>query len=126
VVRVLRDPEYHVARRVVEIRDGVLTLRLYLDPTVTGCAHDYFSRQGLDGVDLDAAIVAAQIHTALGASTTAPSRCVPRSPATSNAPADLDAELAWLLKVTASFTRHPPSRIAEIVSPHPTPTGGTQ
>lgn len=29
---VLGDPDYHVARRVVEIRDGILTLRPYQDP----------------------------------------------------------------------------------------------
>lgn len=76
----LTDPEYHVARRVVEIRDGILTLRLYLDPTATDQARDHFSRRGLDGVELDAAIVAAQIHTALDASGTTSDRCVPRSP----------------------------------------------
>ena len=122
--RVFQDPEYHIARRIVEIRDGILTLRLYLDPVITDQARDHFSQQGLDDLDLDAAIVAAQIHAALDARITTSDHSVLRSPTTSNAPADLDAELVWLLKVTRHFTRHHRS-MAKFASPDPTPTGGT-
>lgn len=121
--RVLKDPEYHVARRVVEIRDGILTLRPYQDPAVAQGARAYYGSRGLTGEDLDAAIVAAQIHAALDVRDVSPRRHQPPSPASSSAPADLDAELAWLLKVTTFFTQ-PPSRNIQPASADPTPTGG--
>jgi hypothetical protein len=122
-IRVLKDPQFHVARRVVEIRDGILTLRPYQDPAIEHSARDYFSCRGLAGDDLDAAIVAAQLHAALDACEASPRRDASSSPVTGNTPADLDAELSWLLKVTKFYTKNP-GRIGEITSPDPTPTGG--
>lgn len=123
-LRVLKDPEYHLARRVVEILDVILAARPYLDPAVTERARAHYRSCGLDGNDLDAVVVATQIHHTLGVNVAAPRRSTLNSPATGNTPADLDAEIAWLLKVTTRFTRHP-SHVAEAGSPDPTPTGGT-
>ena len=122
--RVLKDLEYHVARRVVEIRDGILTLRPFQDPDVAQRARAHYSHRGLTGDDLDAAVIAAQIHTALDAHGPLPRRQQPPSPAADNNPADLDTELTWLVKVTKYFTKNP-SPLGELASPDPTPTGDT-
>ena len=120
---VLGDPEYHIARRVVEIRDGILTLRPYQDPASAQQARARYRDRGLVGDELEAAIIAAQIHAALDAREAASRREQPTSPAAGNAPDNLDAELAWLLKVTKHFTKQTETR-GELASPHPTPTGG--
>ena len=101
-VRVLSDLEYHVARRVVEIRDGILTLRPYQDPAYAEHARTLFASRGLMHDDLDAAVTAIQIHAALDAREAAPHGDRASSPTAGNSPADLDAELAWLLKVTST------------------------
>ena len=44
-------------------------------------------------------------------------------PALGNSPADLDAELAWLLKVTKHFTKYPAGP-RELADTDLTPTGG--
>lgn len=119
---VLSDPEYHVARRVVEIRDGILTLRPYQDPEFAQRTRARYSGRGLAGADLDAAVTAAQIHAALDAREVAPRRDQSASPAVGNTPADLDAELAWLLKVARHFIVAP-EFIGEL-GPDLTPTGG--
>lgn len=121
--RILKDPEFHVARRVVEIRDGILTLRPYQDPALEQRARAHYSDRGLAGGDLDAAVTAAQIHAALLRPGSSPRREQPPSSTAGNTPADLDAELAWLLKVTHHFTRQPDA-IAQSTQPDPTPTGG--
>jgi hypothetical protein len=104
---VLSDPEYHATRRAVEIRDGILTLRPYQDPDYAERARTHYGGRGLAGDDLDAAVTAAQIHAALDAREAAPRREQPPSPTAGNAPANLDAELAWLLKVTKHFKKKP-------------------
>jgi hypothetical protein len=121
--RVLKDPEYHVARRVVEIRDGILTLRPYQDPEYAQRIRVFYDGHGLVGDDLDAAVTAAGIHAALDAREAAPRREQPRSPAANNLPADLDAELTWLLKVTEHFSK--PSAVSDDqTDSDPTLTGG--
>jgi hypothetical protein len=101
--RVLKDTEYHVGRRIVEIRDGILTLRPYQDPDYAQRVRTHYDGRGLIGDDLDAAVTAASIHAALGAHEAAPRREQPPSLAAGKVPADFDAELAWLLKVTKHF-----------------------
>jgi hypothetical protein len=118
--RVLSDPEYHATRRAVEIRDGVLTLRPYQDPDYAQLAREHYSNRGLAGDDLDAAVTAAQIRAALDAREAAPRREQPPSLIAGNAPANLDAELAWLLKVTKYF-KQKPRAFGELSSPDLTP-----
>lgn len=122
--RVAKDPEYHVARRVIEIRDGILTLRPYQDPDLAQRVREQYSSRGLTGDDLDAAVTAAQIHAALETWHTSPRREHAPSTTADNTPANLDAELAWLLKVTQHFT-HQSGNLTNLSSPDPTPTGGT-
>ncbi|WP_194893300.1 MAB_1171c family putative transporter [Catenulispora pinisilvae] len=121
--RVLSDVEYHVARRVVEIRDGILTLRPYQDTAHSELLRACLAGHGLAGDELDAAVTAQQIHGALDAREAAVARDRPVSPTVGNSPADLDAELAWLLKVTKHFVKHTASR-REIADTDLTPTGG--
>jgi hypothetical protein len=122
--RVLGDVEYHVARRVVEIRDGILTLRPYMDPMNAERVSAQFVSSGLVGDDLDAAVTAVQIHAALGAREAATHNDNPLSRTAGNAPANLDAELAWLLKVTKHFIEPSTARPRELADADPTPTGG--
>jgi hypothetical protein len=121
--RVLGDVEYHVARRVVEIRDGILALRPYQDPAHCERLRAHFGGRGLVGDDLDAAVAAEQIHASLDARGTA--MCLERSgsPSAGNSPADLAAELAWLLKLTKHFTNQSASPRA-VDDTDLTPTGG--
>lgn len=124
--RVLKDPEYHAGRRVVEIRDGILTLRPYQDPGFAQRARVYYGHHGLVGDDLDAAVTAAGIHAALDAREAAPPLDQTDSSAAGNVPADLDSEMAWLLKVTEHFSKRSatPDELTD-PDPDPTPTGGT-
>jgi hypothetical protein len=122
--RVLKDTEYHVGRRIVEIFDGILTLRPYQDPDFALRVRTHYDVHGLIGDDLDAAVTAASIHAALDAREAAPRREQPPSPAARKVPADFDAELAWLLKVTKHFSKQP-ADLDEHTDPDPTPNGGT-
>jgi hypothetical protein len=121
--RVLRDPQFHVARRAIEIRDGILALRPHQDPDAALRARANYSGRGLTGDDLDAAVIATQIRAALTVCEASPRRAQPQTFAAGNSPADLDAELAWLLKVTKHFVNDP-GPFTEITSPDPTLTGG--
>ncbi|MBS2963942.1 hypothetical protein KGA66_12875 [Actinocrinis puniceicyclus] len=122
-VRVLTDPDYHVTRRVVEIRDGLLALRPYLDHSVTERARTHFEQRGLHGDALDAAVTAAQIHTLLDASPATARRTAASTPAPGNTPADIDAELAWLVKLAHAYAE-PPADLSETGRTDPLPTGG--
>lgn len=106
VLRLARDLDYEVSRRVLEVRDGILALHPYLDTHVTQQARAAASRRGLSGTDLDAWVEAAQIHAALKAirRPDAP-RTQAQHGAMNNAPADLDAELMWLSAVAKHFTK---------------------
>jgi hypothetical protein len=121
--RVLGDVEYHVARRVVEIRDGILTLRPYQDPADTDRIRSHFLSRGLVGDDLDAAVAAVQIHAALDAQEAATRDDGPSPRTAGNSPANLDAELAWLLKVAKHFIQKPTTS-HELADTDPAPTGG--
>lgn len=121
VARILADPGYHATRRAIEIRDGILSLRPYQDPDDAERIRTYYTNRGLAGEDLDAAVTATLIHTALDARADAPRRQQPPSPNAGNSPADLDAELAWLLKVTAYFKQKPGTHGAS-TDPDPSPT----
>lgn len=124
-MRVLIDVDYHLTRRVVEIRDGLLTLRPYQDPAHEEHIRAHFVSCGIDGDDLDAAVAAEQIHAALEACGATTRNDGPASPTAGNIPANLDAELAWLLKVTNHFTQPSTARPSELADADPTPTGGT-
>ncbi|MFD7117961.1 MAB_1171c family putative transporter [Streptomyces sp. NPDC056652] len=59
-----RDLEWRTARRGLEIRDGQLTLRPWVDPAVVAAATAVAERTGLDDRDRAALIVAAALRAA--------------------------------------------------------------
>jgi hypothetical protein len=122
-LRVLKDPEYFIARRIIEIRDGLLALRPYLDHTISERAHSHFRQRGLEGDDLDAAVTAAQIHSLLDSSPATSRRTAAPSPAPGNAPADLDGELSWLVKLARAFADQP-ADLTDADRTDPIRTGG--
>ncbi len=122
-VRVLKDPDYYIARRIIEIRDGLLALRPYLDHSVTERARSHFQQRGLEGDALDAAVTAAQIHSLLDSSPATSRRTAAPTPAPGNAPADLDGELSWLVKLARAFAE-PPVEPTDTDRTDPIPTGG--
>jgi hypothetical protein len=96
-----RNAEFRLYREVIEIRDGILTVRADVDErtraTVTGCAR----RRGLYGADVDASIEAAAIHRGV----------IDPNAARGNGPVDtelmggnsLDTEVAWLRRVAKGY-----------------------
>ncbi|MFJ9697009.1 MAB_1171c family putative transporter [Kitasatospora sp. NPDC101183] len=97
----LRDPEFALYRRVIEIRDGQLALRAHVQPDVPAWAAEASAG---DAVVVEAAMIAAALEAA--ASGRRPSgeaaEYRPRG-----LPADLDAETAWLVRVSTAFARSP-------------------
>lgn len=63
----VRDLEWRTARRGLEIRDGQLTLRPWVDPAVVTAATQVAGREGLDDGDRAALIVAAALRFAVEA-----------------------------------------------------------
>jgi len=63
----LRDLEWRATRRCLEIRDGQLTLRPWVDPAVVGAAERTAGRSGLDGAGRDALVVAVALRSAVRA-----------------------------------------------------------
>lgn len=115
--RRLRDLDYHLSRRVVEVRDGVLALHPYLDPDVARQARATAAERGLSGDEAEAAIEAEQIRAALSVSARPDThRIRPERVAMNHAPADLDAELVWLSAVSRHFTA---SRRRQAKTPDP-------
>ncbi|MGW2250151.1 MAB_1171c family putative transporter [Kitasatospora sp. NPDC001660] len=95
----LRNPEFALYRRVIEIRDGQLTLRAHVDPRVPGWAAEASAG---DAAVVEAAVLAAALESAAAG----------RRPAVDGtgysprelAP-DLAAETAWLVTVSRAFAR---------------------
>ncbi|RCG22738.1 hypothetical protein DQ384_34600 [Sphaerisporangium album] len=105
---ILRDIRYLLTRRVIEIRDGALTLRGYRDPRVEAAALARASELGLKGEDLSAAVEAAALAAALRARDS-DGEPVPSGQGTADAGKDTDMslEIAWLVKVARAFAGDP-------------------
>ncbi|MFJ1756684.1 MAB_1171c family putative transporter [Kitasatospora sp. NPDC088134] len=63
----LRDLEWRTTRRGLEIRDGQLTLRPWIDPAAVHRARDLAERASLHPADRDALVVAAALRSAVAA-----------------------------------------------------------
>jgi hypothetical protein len=63
----IRDAGFRMYRRVIEIRDGLLTLRPYVDPRARNLALQLGREAGLTGLDLTAVSEAATVAVALRA-----------------------------------------------------------
>ncbi|WP_018680938.1 MAB_1171c family putative transporter [Actinokineospora enzanensis] len=100
--RAIRDLDFQLHRRVVEIRDGIRWLRAYQDPTSTGSATQAAERAGLTGDDLRAYTEAAGIRAALTASARAGVPAAPERPASAGTESDTGPD--WLVRVSRAFT----------------------
>lgn len=102
-----RDIQWHLARRLVQIRDGLLLLAPYRSPEVATEAHAAAQRAGLADTERDAVVEAAQIAAALqaraaGISTPTDAPAPPRERL-----GDLESETAWLQRVSRAFAQSP-------------------
>ncbi|KIQ63132.1 hypothetical protein TR51_30620 [Kitasatospora griseola] len=103
----LRDLEWRTTRRGLEIRDGQLTLRPWIDPAAVRGAERFAERSALGPDERDALVVAAALRSAVGALA---AREVPRpreeQPVLPGLDADPAEERAHLVLVS-SFLQSP-------------------
>ena len=97
------DLDYRLVRRVIEIRDGRLALRPFLDPVVAERAAGTGQRAGLSGVELQAAIEAASLVAAVRAKERGQSSTGGRPDDETPGGADLSSEAAWLVLVARAL-----------------------
>ena len=98
-----RAVPWRLARRVVQIRDGLLLLAPYRRPDLAIDAPG----TGAAGLERDAVIEAAHIAAALRTRAAGvPATVDPPDPPPQQ-PTDLDAELAWLQQVSEALARSP-------------------
>ncbi|PPK71374.1 hypothetical protein V5P93_003239 [Actinokineospora auranticolor] len=95
--RAVRDLDFRLHRRVVEIRDGIRWLQPYQDPSVVEAATARGREAGLAGADLRASVEAAAIAAALRDGPDAVTRPESEAP-----PHDTGTD--WLVRVSRAFT----------------------
>ncbi|HEX6499761.1 MAG TPA: MAB_1171c family putative transporter [Micromonosporaceae bacterium] len=110
---------WRLYRMVIEIRDGYLSLRPYLDPTVTEAALAEGRRHGLTGRRLSAAAEAATIAAALSAYREGHPVAEPGTVAPGGA--ELSDEVAWLTRVASAYSHSPVVRAALTATGRPLP-----
>jgi hypothetical protein len=102
------DMNFRLYRRIIEIRDGCLALRPYLDEEVASRARRLGERAGLDGIELNAAVEAATLTAAIDAKASGRPGLDRAGPVLgTSGGSDLAGELAWLTKVAGAFARSP-------------------
>jgi hypothetical protein len=95
-------------RQVIEIRDGQLALRPYVDPRSLEIATTLCDRAGLTGEATQAIVEATAIATAIAAKSAGrPPRPRPQASAPTSTGADLAAEIRWLQQVSRAFQHSP-------------------
>jgi hypothetical protein len=109
----IRDLDFRLYRRVIEIRDGRLALRPHFVPDVAATARRLGEAAGLSGDDLQATIDAATLAAALRAKarneavTASPAGGVLASDHDSATGADLSSEVRWLKRIARTFAGSP-------------------
>lgn len=98
---VARDLDFRLYRRVIEIRDGRLALRPYLDQRVKATALRLGRAAGLCGSELDATVEAAVLAAAIRAKHE--DRAADTGSSDAPGGSDLPGELAWLVAVATAF-----------------------
>ncbi|MGH3736769.1 MAG: MAB_1171c family putative transporter [Micromonosporaceae bacterium] len=94
----VRDLDFRLYRRVIEIRDGRMALRPFLDADVARRARDRVLKCGLDDRDVEAA-VEASVLTAGVENARRHRRPAEALPASGNGGDDFMAEVEWFLRV---------------------------
>jgi hypothetical protein len=105
-----RDLDFRLYRRIIEIRDGRLDLRPYLDPAVAARARAAAAASGLTGEALEAAVEAAILTAALAAKRAGHPAHDGRTPPVTGA-SDVAGELAWLEQVARFFPAPAPATL---------------
>ncbi|MFH0246162.1 MAB_1171c family putative transporter [Streptomyces sp. HK10] len=106
----LRSVDFLLYRRGVEIRDGQIELRPYLDPDVREAAEQQRRAQGLTEPDLTAAVTADQIHHALIRKEHRQPVDTPAEYADERLPVPPKQESQHLLRIASFFTPPMPSQ----------------
>lgn len=102
----LRDAEFALYRRIIEIRDGQLALRPYVGAQVVAWVAEEVRAVGpagqVDGAEVEAATLAAALAAAR-AGQRCRSATVTGVPQPVPGPGTVDAEAEWLIRVAAAF-----------------------
>lgn len=94
------DVTYHLCRRLIEIRDGWLELRRYVDPRVDSLALATARQAGLGAADEVAFVEAVRLASALQAQHAGGQPCRQSEPeSVASGAADVDGEAAFLCRV---------------------------
>ena len=114
------DIRFRLTRRIIEIRDGLVSLRPYRNPITRRVADELATRRGLTGIDLAATVEAADIARALNAFAVGqearhePARDTGSDAGTVDIAASIADEVSWLSRVTDALEHSP---IVATVSP---------
>ena len=112
--------DFLLYRRIIEIRDGTLALRPYLDDQITALARERAVEAGLSATERDAVAEAATLAAALRArSENRVSADVPA--ARRDSPTDLDGEARWLTAVSDAYRKS--ALVAQIAAASTVPQG---
>ena len=99
----LRQPGFRLYRRVIEIQDGRLALRPFLDSGVADHLRVDAESQGLSGLDADAFVEAGTLRAGIDAA--ARGRRARRMDSSTGGGDDLEAQVEWLTAVARHFRR---------------------
>jgi hypothetical protein len=102
----LRNLDFDLHRRIIEIRDARLALRPYLRPQVADTAARLGRLAGLDSEELRAVVEAASLAAAVEAKAQGWPATGARTLAAPGG-ADLESESSWLVRVAAAYTHSP-------------------
>ncbi|PBC83668.1 hypothetical protein SAMN05428945_1710 [Streptomyces sp. 2224.1] len=103
--------DYRLYREVIEIQDGLLALRPYMDSEITARARHSARQEGLSGAALQAVVQATAVRQALRARHAGPGLStgegLPAVEPYVRGSGDYGAEVAWLLSVARAFSNLP-------------------
>lgn len=102
-----RDAGFLLYRQVIEIRDGQLALRPYIDPGVAETVTALARRAGLPEEEIQVTVEAAAVAAAIAAKEQGRRRSGPSVPDAVAGGSDLSTEVAWLARVSRAFATSP-------------------
>jgi hypothetical protein len=119
----IRDLDFRLYRRIIEIRDSRLALRPYLDQDVATAARQLGQEANLEGDALRATIEASVLAGAVRAKARGrPAQAHPMDETPGGT--DLAGELAWLTDVAKAFVGSPVVAAVAAVAAHPDDRAG--
>ena len=104
---IVRDLGFRLYRRVVEIHDGRLELRRYMDQRAVDYAHEQCRERGLDDQETAITVHAAGLACALQAQAQGREACRPAANLPGPATADIATVAAFLARVADCYERSP-------------------